>query len=94
LASLGIPSKVLYTPGQIDHHVFVYWPYILKSIENSIDLDSDNLKMASIHSETLDLLSRTVSIPIGLNVTMDMASSLVNEIFTYFNSEDLAYEHN
>ena len=76
LKELGITSRVLYCQQEINTNVFLWWPCIMAKTKR------DQYKRQ--YSKTLNLLSKTVSISLGIGVSEVEAEDLCNDVVKYF----------
>lgn len=80
LESLGVPAKVLLCQNEININVFLWWPGVVENIEKEIY--SKELE------KTLKMLSRTISIPLGIDIDYDMVENLCEDMNEYYRSMD------
>lgn len=83
MESLGIPTTILYRANVINHNIYLYWPYILKASGYIVQWEEGSHELHSLFPASLSLLSRTLSIPLGLNITTEMVNKLCDEIYDF-----------
>ena len=90
LVAQGIPARVLFRPDQIDHNIYVFWPYALEMIGLTQRWNPHSDKIQKLCSESLGLLGKTVSIPIGYKITEEDAIRCADAIIHFAVSSSAA----
>lgn len=80
LESLGVSAKVLFCPDEINTNVFLWWPCIVATSEKE--------KYRKKLQKTLNMLSKTISIPLGIDINCEMVESLCEDMKEYYRSMD------
>lgn len=77
LKKLGIASRVLFSQQEINTNIFLWWPCIAERM--SMEQEKEK------HAKTLGLLSKTISISLGMNISETEVINLCDDIAMYFN---------
>jgi radical SAM protein with 4Fe4S-binding SPASM domain len=87
LEDLGVPASILYKEDEINHNVYMYWPYIMEMAGYIETWDPRDNRLLSLFEPSLKRLRKTINISMGLKVPYTMASDLCREIkgFTQMN---------
>ena len=72
---LGITAHILLEKNKKSASAYYYWTYILEM--NNIDINQDYL-------QSMMILSRTVSISLGIDISMETVFSVCSDIKRYF----------
>ncbi len=80
LEAMGIPASILFREDEINHNVYVYWPYIIEMTNYTEKWDPQDQKLLSLFKSSLDRLRKTINISLGLKITDVMALDLCKEI--------------
>lgn len=75
LNGLGITAHILLEKNKKSASAYYYWTYILEM--NNIDINQDYL-------QSMMILSRTVSISLGIDISMETVFSVCSDIKRYF----------
>lgn len=80
LQDLGIPTSILYKEDEINHNVYVYWPYIMEIAGYIEKWEPRDKRLLSLFKPSLNILRKTINISLGLKITDSMASDLCKDI--------------
>lgn len=80
LQKLGVPAKVLYKAGEVNHDVYVFWPYALIKMGIVEEWNPLNERITNLCVDSLELLGKTVCIPLGVGIAPELATQLGEDI--------------
>lgn len=79
LRGIGVQAKPLYNEKEITTNVFMHWPCLLEKMGVHTSTEKQ-------YSKTTDLLSRTVTLSFGLDITEDLVDKVSDEIVQFCSS--------
>lgn len=73
MQNIGIYAKFLYSPENFNNSVYLYWPYVCEICKDLSEFDTTKV-----------ILSKTISIPLSLQLNINTVESVCDDIKNYF----------
>ncbi|MCI9448832.1 MAG: hypothetical protein HFE30_01070 [Clostridiales bacterium] len=80
LHSLGVQAATLYDPQGLHHDIFLNWPYVMEKLQLTIKWKPHDVSLMNLYKESLTILQKTITIPLGINVSQQEAEALSADI--------------
>lgn len=89
LHSLGVQAAVLYESQSLHHDIYLNWPYVMESLGLTTKWKPHDTTLMKLYKESLDILGRTITIPLGMDVSQQEATSLSADINNFLSTHSL-----
>ena len=83
---LGIDTVALYTKDSYHHDIYLNWAYAIEKIGLVDSWVNDRDRLHEIYPRTLEILSHTITIPLGIGVSKQSAYQLACDIKAFHNN--------